>query len=101
MSASTVTVGGLAELYTKFAYYKISSGASGAQTVTLSLGYSTIACSVTSDTITVSSTAEFDLETIIIPNNWDATWVRNSSSEIVITAPSGWTNMSFEIYERD
>ena len=101
VSASTVTVGGLSELYTKFAYYKITSGTEDGVSATLSLGYSTISCSVTSDTITVSSTAEFDAETIILPNNWDATWVRNSSSEIVITAPSGWDYISFEIYERD
>lgn len=100
-TSTTVSVAALGDLYTKYAYYKITSGA-GLDDIaaTLSTGYSTILASMLSNTITVTSTAEFDEETIILLNNWDASFVRNSSSEIVITMPSGWTTLSFEIYER-
>jgi len=100
-TGTTVSISGIAELYTKYAYYKITSGASGEQAAVLKTGYSTIVCSVTGDVIALESSAEFDEESIILINNWDASWIRNNSSEIVITAPSGWTNISFEIYERD
>lgn len=102
-STTTVSVASLSQLYTKYAYYKIPYPgvvADAPQTAVLSIGYSTIACSLTGNAITITSTGEFDEETIILVNNWDATWVRNSSSEIVITAPAGWTTISFEIYER-
>jgi len=100
VSAGTVDVSSIGEQYTKFAYFKVTGDVTD-QAATLESGYTAITLTVATNTATVSSSAEFDLETIIIPNNWDATWVRNSSSEIVITLPSGWTTFSFEIYERD
>lgn len=102
-TGTTVSISAIGDLYTKYAYYKIPYPgvvADDPQTAVLSTGYSSIACSLTGDTITLTSTAEFDEETIIVLNNWDATFVRNSSSEIVITAPTGWSTISFEIYER-
>jgi len=98
-SSTTVSIAALGELYTKYAYFK--SATTGDITPTLNSGYSTIACSIAGDTVTLTSTAEFDEETIIVLSNWDASFVRNSSSEIVITMPSGWTTVAFEIYERD
>lgn len=102
VSGSTVSVAGLTDLYTKYAYYKITSGGSeGVKPSVLELGYTTISCTLSGDTMTLSSTGEFDEETIILINNWDSTWARTSASEIVITAPSGWSTIAFEIYERD
>ena len=100
-SGSTISVPGLTDLYTKYAYFKITSVMDASITPTVTVNYATIACTYTGDTITLSSTADFDEETIILINNWDSSWVRNSSSEIVITAPTGWTTIAFEIYERD
>jgi hypothetical protein len=95
-----VTLTALSSLYTKYAYYKFVSGGSETDAI-ISLGYTGLGASLVGDVLTLTSTSDFDEETIIVPNNWDATWVMNSSSEIVFTLPSGWTTFSFEIYERD
>jgi hypothetical protein len=100
-TGSTVSIAALTDLYTKYAYYKITSGGSISPTPTLQINYATISCSVAGDTITLTSTGDFDAETIINFANQDCTYVYNSSSSIVITAPTGWTNASFEMYERD
>lgn len=97
-SGSTVSIAGLSDLYTKYAYFKATG--SGDVAPTIEIGYTTISCTISGDTVTISSTGEFDEETIILPNNWDATWVRNSASQITMTLPTGWTTIAFEIYER-
>ena len=99
-TGSTISLNALSELYTKYAYVKVTSGTDGEVSPILNT-YSTLSVSISGDVVTLASTAEFDEEGIIIPNNWDAYWTRNSSSEIVITLPSGWSTFSFEIYERD
>jgi len=93
-----VTLSALSSLYTKYAYYKITGA--GDQTPVYELGYSGLSCEVVGDVVTLTSTSDFDEETIIIPNLMDSIWTRNSSSQIVIEPPSGWTTLSFEIYER-
>lgn len=100
VSAGTVDVSSIGEQYTKFAYFKVTGDVTD-QAATIETGYTAITLTVATNTATFSSSAEFDEETIIIPNNWDATWVRNSSSEIVITIPDGWSTFAFEIRERD
>ena len=101
-TGTTVSISAIGDLYAKYAYFKASSTDVPIDPpATLSIGYSTIACAFVSNTVTVTSTAEFDEETIILPNNWDASWVRDSSSQITITLPSGWTTFAFEIYERN
>jgi len=93
-----LSITGISESYTKYAYFK-ATGA-GSVIPTLQVGYTTIACNVVGDTITLTSSAEFDEETIIVINNWDCSWTRDSSSQYTITAPTGWTTIAFEIYER-
>lgn len=100
-SSTTVSIAALTDLYTKYAYFKMTPADDGTSVdPTIELGYSTISSALSGDTVTLTSTAEFDEEGIINVNNWDATWVMNSSSEIVFTLPSGWTTFSFEIFER-
>lgn len=98
-SGSTIIISGLLDLYTKFAFFKMTGD--GIITPTIQIGYTTISCVVSGDTITVSSTGEFDEETIIVINNWDCGWTRDSASQYTITAPTGWTTIAFEIFERD
>jgi len=102
VAASTVDISSISDQYTKFAYFKVTGDVTS-QAATLETGYTAITLTVSGDTATLSSDAEFDEETILTPNliNADAYWTRNSASEIVITLPAGWTTFSFEIYERD
>lgn len=96
-----IVLSGLSEIYAKYAYFKFTSSfAEFPSDPLLRIGYTDISCSISGDTATLTSSGSFNEETIIIPNNWDATWVMNSSSEIVITLPSGWSTFAFEIYER-
>ena len=98
-SSSIVQIAGLSDIYDKYAYFKITG--TGDIVPTITIGYTTIACTVVGNTITLSSTGEFDPETFVFPSNLDATWTRDSSSQYTITIPSGWTVFAFEIYERD
>lgn len=100
-TGSIVSIAALSDLYTKYAYFKTTNADSGVIAPILSLGYSTISASLSGDTLIVSSSSEFDEETIIIPNNNDAGWKRDSTSQYTVTLPSGWTTFAFDIYERD
>ena len=100
-SGTTVSIAALSDLYAKYAYYKITPALSDPVLPTIQINYDTIACSISGDSIILTSTGDFDAETIINFSNQDCTYTYDSSSQITITAPSGWTNASFEIYERD
>ena len=96
--SSTISIPALTELYTKYVYYKITT--TGDFDPDIQINYSTISCSVIGDTITLTSTGDFSVGTIINFSNEDCGYTYDSSSQITITAPSGWTNASFEMYER-
>lgn len=98
VSGTTIAIAALTDLYTDYAYYLITS--TGAKTPTIQVGYSTIACVVAGDTITLTSSGEFEAGRIINFSNQDCTYTVDSTSQITITLPSGWTEGSFEIYQR-
>src|SRR3990167_6223737 len=98
-STTIVQVAALGEIYEKFVQYNINTADSGVLTPVLSVGYTTISASKSGVTVTVTSTAEFGNDTFIISNNADASWVQNSSSEIVITLPGSFTDISIQIFE--
>jgi hypothetical protein len=100
---SVLSLASLSELYTKYAYFKITTADDQLELdPDINIGYTTVTAppEVGMNTITLASTGEFDESAIITINNWDVSWVRKSSSEIVFTLPVGWTNFTFEIYER-
>jgi hypothetical protein len=98
-STSITQVTSLGEIYAKFALYNINTSDSGEIAEALQVGYTTISGSKSGVTFTLTSTAEFGVDTFIESNNDDVTWVYNSSSSIVITLPGSFTNLSIQIYE--
>ena len=100
-SSSSVSVAAITDLYEKYAYYKTS--AEGTITPLIQIGYTTISCVISGDTMTLTSTGEFGVGTQILPSNWDASWVKDSESQYTITLPSGWgtQGISLEVYLRD
>lgn len=105
VSSGTVTISSISDQYVKYAYFKVTTADDELEKdPIISTGYTTITATPSisgGNTVTLASPAEFDEETLITVNNWDATWVRNSASEIVFTLPAGWSTFSFEVYERD
>lgn len=99
-SGTTISIAALSDLYAKYAYYKINSVTDGVVLPTIQINYDTISCTVSGDSIVLTSTGDFDAETIINFSNQDCSYTYDSSSQITITAPSGWTNLSFEMYMR-
>lgn len=103
LGSTTITqIEALTEIYTKYIRFTLdSSGSDGAQTPTTAMiGYSTVTGTVSSNTFTLASTAEFEKDTQVIINNKRATYVWNSTSQIVFTLPAGWGVVEIEIYER-
>ena len=100
-SGSTVSVVALTDIYEKYAYYKTS--VTGTIASTIEIGYTTIACVITGDTMVLTSTSEFPVGTQLLPSNWDCSWVKDSESQYTVTLPSGWATqgISIEIYLRD
>jgi hypothetical protein len=98
-STSLTQLTSLGTIYSKFALYNINTGDSGVINETIQVGYTTIAGSKTGVTFTISSTAEFGADTFLECNDGNASWVRNSSSEIVVTLPSSFTSLSLQLYE--
>ena len=100
-SGSTISVAALRDIYEKYAYFKTS--AEGTITPSIEIGYTTISCLIDTNTLTLTSTAEFGVGTQILPSNWDCSWVKDSTSQYTITLPSGWATqgISLEVYLRD
>jgi hypothetical protein len=99
-AGTILSIAGIGESYTKYAYYKIA--AAGTITPTIEIGYTGLSCEVVGDVITLTSSAEFVLGTQLLPSNWDATWTYDSVSQYTITLPDGWETdgVSFEVYLR-
>lgn len=90
----------LSTIYKKYAYFKIADN--NLTNPIIAVGYTNITAQrVDATTVVVTSASEFETETIIIPNNMDATWEFTSTSQITFTIPSDTILFSFEIYERD
>lgn len=98
-TTATNQITALTALYAKYVAYTLVSPSTVTQTVT-PVVYSTLSTSLSGDTFTLSSTTEFGNDTQIKPSNEDATYIQNSSSEIVFTLPVGWGTIAFEIWER-
>lgn len=99
-STTTTQVGALTDLYENYVAYTLTSSGTPAATETIAaIGYSTLSTVLSGDTFTLSSTAEFGNDTMIVSNNGNVTWSQNSS-EIVFTLPSSWGTIALEIYER-
>jgi len=98
-STTTTQVTALTAIYAKYVAYTLVSASTVTETVA-AIGYSTLTTSLSGDTFTLSSTAEFGNDTHIEVNNGAVTYVQNSASEIVFTLPSGWGTIALEIYER-
>lgn len=98
-SSTTIThVSALGEIYEKFALFNVNTSDSGTLTPVLKVGYATMTATKTGSTIALASTADFGVDTYIVSNNADVTYVYNSSSSITITLPS-FTDLSIQIFE--
>jgi hypothetical protein len=53
----------------------------------------------TGTTLALTSTADFGTDMFIESNNWEVSWVYNSSSSVTITLPSSFTDLSIQLYE--
>ena len=102
LGTATVQTLALAQVYTKYIRFTlVGSGGDGAKTPsTAMIGYTDVVGTVSSDTFTTTSTADFEKDTMILCNNSAVSWVYGSSSLITFTLPSGWDTVEIEIYER-
>lgn len=99
-SSTTIgTITALNTIYEKFALYNINTSDTGTIDEAVQVGYTTIAGSKSGVTFTITSTTEFGNDTFIESNNWEVSWVQNSSSEIVVTLPASFTDLSIQLYE--
>jgi len=103
LGATTVTqVTALSQIYTKYIRFTLNSaGGDGAQTPsTTMIGYTDVVGTVSSNTFTMTSGADFAADTQIICNNSAVSYIYNSSSLITFTLPVGWGVVELEIWER-
>lgn len=99
---SSITIGtitALGTIYSDFALYNINTNDSGVIAEAVQVGFTTIAASKTGATLTITSTAEFSNNVFIECNNWETSWVQNSSSLITVTLPASFTDLSIQVYE--
>jgi len=92
----------LSQIYTKYVRFTLDSGdGDGAKTPsTAMIGYTDVVGTVSTNTFTIASTADFEKDTQILCNNSAVSWIYNSSSLITFSLPVGWGVVEIEIYER-
>ena len=101
-SYSTITIGSITTLgtiYDDFVLYNVSTDDSGVLTEAVQVGFSTIAATKTGASLVLTSTAEFSSDIFIESNNWETSWVVDSTSQITITLPDSFTDLSIQIYK--
>lgn len=100
-SVSLVTLTGLSSFYAKYVLITAVEGEATGTNVG-QYGYTgTITCTISGNTITVSSTAsDFGVYVDVDRSNNDINWTRTSATTITLTAFTGWTRtmiMAFEV----
>lgn len=99
-SSTTIgTITALGTIYEKFALYNINTADSGAITAATKVGYATVVATKTGATLALTSTADFGTDMFIESNNWEVSWVYNSSSSVTVTLPSSFTDLTIQMYE--
>ena len=101
-SYSSITIGGITALgtiYSDFVLYNVNTTDSGTITETIQVGFDTISASKTGATLTLTSTAEFTNDIFIESNNWETSWVVDNTSQVTITLPVSFTDLSIQIYK--
>ena len=98
-TTTTTQVSAITQIYANYVAFTAVSPSTLTETVA-QIGYSTVAGTISSNTLALTSTAEFGLNTQIISNNTMVSWLYNSSSSITVTFPSGWGTIALEVYER-
>lgn len=101
-SYSSTTIGSITALgtiYSDFALYNVNTLDSGVIAEAVQVGFATISASKTGSTLTLTSTAEFSGDVFIESNNWETSWVTNNTSQITVTLPASFTDLSIQIYK--
>ena len=100
---SSITIGGITALgtiYSDFALYNVNTLDSGVIAETVQVGFITISASKTGATLTLTSTGEFTSGAVFVEStNWETSWVRDNSSQITVTLPASFTDLSIQIYK--
>jgi hypothetical protein len=89
----------LTALYEKYVAFTATTPSTLTETVA-QIGYSTVAGTISTNTLALTSTAEFGKDTQFICNDSRVSLLWNSTSSMTVTFPSGWNTIAIEIYER-
>ena len=89
----------LTALYEKYVAFTATTPSTLTETVA-QIGYSAVAGTISSNTLALTSSAEFGKDTQFVCNDTRVSLLWNSTSSMTVTFPSGWNTIAIEIYER-